>query len=293
MFFFGSMASISTEGNESFANGGFSLRLMASRSGRVPHGCGGNSRGNTFTLQGDYYEGDENMPTGGNAGVSGGNLLGRWSHTFADDSELSLQTYYDRTHLADPAPGVGAAPAGTLTDDLDTYDLDFQYHFHLGKRNNIVMGLGYRFTHDVDNNAPALAFLPPVLDQNLFSGFAQDEIMLDEKWFLTLGTKLEHNDYTGFEVEPSGRLQWKVTPKQMLWAAVSRAVRTPSRIDRDLREPTDLPPAYPQSVLDGGSDFESETLIAYESGYRALWLRFPKFPPRFPCFTMIITISGV
>jgi iron complex outermembrane receptor protein len=82
---------------------------------------------------------------------------------------------------------------------------------------------------------------------------------------LTLGSKLEHNDYTGFEYEPSGRLQWKITDKQMLWAAVSRAVRTPARYDRDLFEPS---PAY-GVLLGGNSGFQSETVIAYELGYRA------------------------
>ena len=117
---------------------------------------------NHFTLQGDFYDGDENVDTGGSAIVNGNNVLGRWSHTFSEDSDLSLQMYYDRTHLADPIPADPLAPAGILTDDLDTYDLDFQDHFHLGDRNNIIWGLGYRFTHEEDDNAPALAFLPPV-----------------------------------------------------------------------------------------------------------------------------------
>lgn len=231
---------------------------------------------NKFTLQGDYYGGHEGVTTGGRANVSGGNLLGRWTRVFSEDSDMSLQMYYDRTHLVDPVPanvlGTPAnpftnAPAGTLTDDLDTFDIDFQHHFHLAGWNNIIWGLGYRFTHDVDRNAPALAFLPATLDRNLFSGFVQDQIRLRENLFFTLGTKLEHNDYTGFEVEPSARLQWNVTPKQMLWAAISRAVRTPSRIDRDLRQPG--PSGVLPILQGGGSDFHSEDVIAYELGYRA------------------------
>jgi iron complex outermembrane receptor protein len=98
--------------------------------------------------------------------------------------------------------------------------------------------------------------------------------MLQEKLFLTLGTKLEHNDYTGFEVEPSGRLQWNLTDKQMVWGAVSRAVRTPSRYDEDLDLPShitlSLPPYhFPTTYLEGNPNFVSETLIAYELGYRA------------------------
>lgn len=226
---------------------------------------------NKLTLQGDYYVGHENVSTGGRANVSGGNLLGRLSHTFSEDSDVSLQMYYDRTHLVDPIPAsvvgpITLAPAGLLTDDLDTYDIDFQHHFHLSSWNNIVWGLGYRFTHEVDQNAPGLAFLPPTLSHNLFSAFLQDEIALRDNLFLTLGTKIEHNDYTGVEVEPSGRLQWNVTTNQMLWAAVSRAVRTPSRIDRDLNQPG---PGGLLVLLQGGRDFKSETVIAYELGYRA------------------------
>jgi iron complex outermembrane receptor protein len=185
---------------------------------------------------------------------------------------MSLQLYYDRTHLVDPVPANATTgePAGTLTDDLDTYDLDFQHRFSLGERNHIVWGLGYRFTHEVDNNAPALEFLPPTLDQNLFNLFGQDQITLLKNLFLTLGTKIEHNDYTGFEFEPSGRLQWNVAQKQMIWAAVSRAVRTPSRVDEDERVPFAPPTSaiFP-NLLTGNSDFESETVIAYELGYRA------------------------
>ncbi len=133
--------------------------------------------------------------------------------------------------------------------------------------NNIVWGLGYRFTHEVDDNAPAVAFLPPILDQNLYSGFVQDEIRLRENLFFTLGTKVEHNDYTGFEVEPSARLQWNVAPNQMLWAAVSRAVRTPSRIDVDLSNPG--PGGLLTILRGGGAAYTSEKVIACELGYRA------------------------
>ena len=224
---------------------------------------------NTFTLQGDLYSGDENVATGGNTRVSGGNVLGRWSHTFSEDSDMSLQMYYDRTHLDKASVANPFAPAGNITDDLDTYDVDFQHRFSLGGRNHVIWGLGYRFTHDVVDPAPTLTFLPTHLEHHLFSGFVQDEVRILDNLFFTLGTKLEHNDYTGLEVEPSARLKWNVTDKQMLWGAVSRAVRTPSRIDRDLVEPTYLPQPFPQSFLRGDSDFVSETLIAYELGYRA------------------------
>ncbi|HSY43982.1 MAG TPA: TonB-dependent receptor [Candidatus Acidoferrum sp.] len=231
---------------------------------------------NHFTAQGDFYVGNENVPTGGDEHTGGGNVLGRWTHTFSDDSDMSLQTYYDQTHLADPIAsdslaGFVVEPAGVLTDDLDTYDLDFQHRFHLGEYNNITWGLGYRFTHEEDKGAPALFFDPATLDQNLYSGFAQDEIKLMKNVFFTLGTKIEHNDYTGFEFEPSGRLQWNATSNQMFWGAISRAVSTPTRVDEDEREPVGPPLSalLGPTLLTGNPNFESETLIAYELGYRA------------------------
>ncbi|HEX3799949.1 MAG TPA: TonB-dependent receptor [Verrucomicrobiae bacterium] len=241
-----------------------------------------NIPGNTFTLQGDYFTGNEDIqPSVGNSGVSGGNILGRWSHPFSEDSDMTLQVYYDRTHLALPKTNESfdfivpfGEPAGTLKDTLDTYDVDFQHHFQLLNWNRVAWGLGYRFTYDSLQGAPTTTFLPPILKQNLFSGFVQDEIKLGPKVILTLGTKLDHNDYTHWEVQPSGRLQWNVTSNQMIWGAISRAVREPSRIDRELRTPTGVPPiialfGFPSSILNGSESFTSETVVAYELGYRA------------------------
>lgn len=222
-----------------------------------------------FTLHGDFYEGHDGLETGGAAQVAGGNLVGRWSRVLSDQSDLSLQTYYDHTHLVDPIiaavlNGFELAPAGLLHDDLDTYDFDFQHRFSLGKLHRLVWGAGYRYTHDVVENAPGLGLIPNVLNQNLFSAFVQDEILLAPKLSLILGSKVEHNDFTGFEFEPNVRLQWTVAPGQSVWSAVSRAARTPSRIDRGLAEPA--PPQIP--VAKGNSDFGSEYVTAYELGYK-------------------------
>lgn len=223
------------------------------------------SEQDSYTLQGDYYRNDERIASGGDATVSGGNLLGRWSRTISADSDMSLQVYYDHTRLTLPVPGVAFAPAGTFEDKLQTYDIDFQHRLPWGERSEVVWGLGYRHTQDALDNAPALAFFPARLSQNLFSAFVQDEISLRDDLALTLGTKLEHTDYTGLEVEPSVRAQWDVSDRQSLWGAVSRAVRTPSRIDRDISQPD---PAFLIVILRGGSRFRSETVLAYELGYR-------------------------
>ncbi len=216
------------------------------------------SENNLFTLQGDLYDGRVAQPgTNGDISLSGGNVVGRWTHAFSEESDLKVQLYYDRTHRNIP---------GTFAENLDTYDMDFQHHFVLGERNDIVWGFGYRLIEDDVQNTAALAFLPPQVERQWFSGFLQDEIALvKNRLHLTLGTKIEHNDYTGFEYQPSVRLAWKVTENQTLWGAISRAVRTPSRIDAEFFAPGNPP----YSLLQGGTNFVSEELLAYELGYRA------------------------
>jgi iron complex outermembrane recepter protein len=222
-----------------------------------------------LTLQGDVYGGHEDQQTGGTSDSSGENVLGRWSRRISDTSDLGLQSYIDRTHTSNPAAaliinGLEFAGPGIFKDDLTTYDVDFQHRFRIGAANGVVWGWGFRYSHDVVNNAPSLAFLPPTLDRDLYSIFAQDEIALRPDLSLTLGSKLERNNYTGFEVEPNVRLSWILNSKEALWGAVSRAVRTPSRIDQDFSEAA--PPHF--VILEGGSDFKSESVVAYELGYR-------------------------
>ena len=234
-----------------------------------------------FTLQGDLYNGTEANGINGEAGRSGANVLGRWTHTAASGASMSAQVYYDHTYLSQPfaaappnPPFFAGFPAASLTDNLNTTDLDFQYHFGWGTRQKLAWGLGYRATRETDNELSIVRFTPSALDQVLYSGFLQDEIQLASGVYLTVGSKLEHNDYTGYELEPSGRVQWSLDSRQLLWAAISRAVRTPSRYDRDLLVPSGLinaPPPFqfPATYLQGSADFHSEALIAYEAGYRA------------------------
>ncbi|HEY3782949.1 MAG TPA: TonB-dependent receptor [Fimbriimonadaceae bacterium] len=213
------------------------------------------SKTDNLTFQGDIYGGSEAQPNASSLGMSGDNLMAKWSHAVSDTSDLKAQLYYDHTYR-DYGP--------SITDDLDTLDFDFQYHLLAGNRHDIVWGLGYRETMDSFMGNQELAFLPPKVTNNLYSAFFQDEIQLiKDRLKLTLGSKLEHNDYTGFELEPSGRLWLKLSPQQSLWGAVSRAVRTPSLVDRDLYSP-----ATPPYFLGGGPNFVSEDEIAYELGYR-------------------------
>jgi iron complex outermembrane recepter protein len=210
---------------------------------------------NLVTVQGDLYSGEIGQQAPADTTVSGANVLGRYAHTFSDEHDLALQVYYDRTqrHIPD-----------AFSESLRTYDLDFQYRVPLGQRHSFLWGLGYRGYDDHVGNTASLAFLPSDVHHDLYSAFLQDEISLTEEVTLTLGSKFEHNDFTRWELQPSTRLAWKFTERQTVWAAISRAVRSPSRIDRDF-----FVPGSPPFILGGGPGFKSEELLAYEIGYRA------------------------
>lgn len=224
-----------------------------------------------LTVQGDYYRLRESQWGADEIETYGGNLLGRWSHRISETANTILQLYYDRTALTQPVPvtlinGLPLAPAGIFRDTLETVDVDFQHQFALSGRHKIVWGLGYRHTRDDLHNAPGLAFYPDLLEQELFSAFLQDEIALvTDRLFLTVGSKVEKNEYTDYEWEPGIRLQWRLTEHHQIWTAVSRAVRMPSRIDRDISLPSRDAVLV---VLQGGPSFESEKVTAYEVGYR-------------------------
>jgi len=207
------------------------------------------------TLQGDLYDGRIGQATAGDIAVSGRNVMAKWSRTISETSGLTGQLYYDRTHRDIP---------GTFGEDLDIYDVDLQHQARLGARHDLVWGLGYRLINDHIANTALLAFLPAHVARQWFTGFVQDEIaIVPNRLHVALGTKIEHNDHTGFEIQPSGRVNWRVSPSATLWGAVSRALRTPSRIDRDL-----FARVSAASFLAGGPGFHSEEELAYELGYR-------------------------
>ncbi len=230
----------------------------------------------SVTLQGDYYRSEiggrfvvaELTPpfskvldrTSSNMGA---NVLGRWTHRFSESSQLTIQSFYDHsTHQ-------------TVASEInDVADLDIQHRFALGSRNDIVWGLGYRHSVNEIPRSSILLVTPRRRAFNLYTAFLQDQITLVSKRLsLILGSKFEHNDYTGFEIQPNGRLLWTPDDKQTFWAGVSRAVRTPSRVETTRRyslaafQPSPFAP--PVEVVSFGNPGQtSEIVLSYELGYR-------------------------
>ncbi len=207
-----------------------------------------------FTFQGDAYRSDRNNLNMDDSTMNGGNFLSRWTHLFDKDNDIRFQIYYDRTERDIPF---------VFQEDRNTFDLDFQHHIALNDFNDITWGLGYRMTGDDTDKNTLLQLTPQRRNQQIANTFVQDEIsLIPERLKLTLGTKVEHNDYTGFEFQPSARLLWNMDKRQSTWLAVSRAVRTPTRLEEDLNI------TVPGITVLGNRDFSSEEVIAYELGYR-------------------------
>jgi iron complex outermembrane recepter protein len=197
--------------------------------------------------------------------LANGSFQSVWSHTHSETSNSSLQFSYSQHRRDDPQN----------PEFRSTYDLDYRQQFAWGSRQDIVWGLGYEYTADHIGGGFTVAMNPPDRGQQLFDSFVQDEIVLvPERFYLTAGTKLEHNDYTGLEFMPSVRASWSLSDHNMLWVAVSRALRAPSRNDTNLvlNIGNIAPPGSTPILLRllGNPEFRDERLIAYEAGYRTM-----------------------
>jgi iron complex outermembrane receptor protein len=209
---------------------------------------------NTLTLQGDAFRTASDTSTASDIEASGINVLARWTRRQSSTSELQLQAYFDRTDRFVP---------NQPEEVRNTVDIDVQQRLALGPRNTMAVGASYRRSGDTTGPSPVLTFDPASRDTNLFTAFVQDEYAVSPSVLLVAGTKIERNDYTGVEWQPSVRGRWMPNGRNTVWGAVSRAVRMPTRFDTDLRIHQG-----PILAVVGNPDFRSESVVAYEAGYR-------------------------
>ncbi len=193
---------------------------------------------------------------------SDGNIVSRWTHDFSASSQLTLQVYYD--HSVETDYGVSST--------VDDYDVDLQHRFALGERQNFVCGAGFR---DSENYTPSTFILSANPERNytaIYNLFAQDDVtVVQDRFHLILGTKFDHNTYSGFEIQPNGRLLWTPSETQTAWMAVSRAVETPSLLNEAAAYSEEAFPSANGPVLvrvTGNPHFKAEEELSYEMGYQ-------------------------
>jgi iron complex outermembrane recepter protein len=233
------------------------------------------SASDTVTVQGDVYEtraqqrvllmSESTLSTSfvpDTAKSSGANVLARWQHAGAEGEGWHLQGFVDRAEIKD----------AMAQQKVETVDVEWQHQLKLTPSQDLTWGLGVRNVKTELNGGFTVSMIPNKINQTLYSGFVQDEIKLAEGLHLTLGTKLEHNDYTGVEAQPSARLQWRATPTDVVWAAVSRSVQTPymAATATDTHVGTQTVPMVGNVVLAvrGNPNLKSEVMISRELGYR-------------------------
>ncbi|MES3023742.1 MAG: TonB-dependent receptor [Pseudomonadota bacterium] len=214
-----------------------------------------------LTLQGDAYHGKLHQLGTADIAIGGANLLARLDRTLAGGSELRVQAYLDHTRRKQP---------NAFVEHLNTVDIDVQQSLTLGTGHHLVWGGGHRVAYDRVQNGPNFSFLPGARNLAWTNLFAQDDFLLAPSLRLTAGLKAERNSYTGVEYLPHLNLAWQATPGHMVWASLARAVRVPSRIDRELYAPS--APAVvggvPQYFLAGGPEFVSEVAKVSQLGLR-------------------------
>jgi iron complex outermembrane recepter protein len=230
-----------------------------------------------LTFEGDIFSGREGSPTTDLPSVTspapidvedifnlaGGFFQGIWNHKYSSRSDSTLELSFDQYRRND-----------VLHDHRGTLDIDFQHHFAWGERQSVVWGGEYRLSVSKSSGSWYVSLAPADLDTSLYSGFAEDEIsILPQRVLLTVGARLEHNYYSGFDLMPSARMAWMLSPRETVWASISRAVRTPSAVDDNLQAHVASVPGpggVPEVVsLIGNPNVKDEGLNAFEAGYRA------------------------
>jgi iron complex outermembrane recepter protein len=233
------------------------------------------SQDDSLMVQGNLFANRENQITASSyisAGSSfpqaldaaGGDFLTSWTHTQGGGTQTSVQAYYDSYRRTDSG----------IPMRVTTCDLDFQQHTTVGSRQDVVWGLGYRADNTGVTPGYAASFTPPFRTASLFNVFLQDEIRIANALWFTIGAKLEHNSFTGFETEPSARMVWSPPGgRHTIWAAASKAIRQPSREDVDVQSTLETIPVSAAAVevieLVGNPAVKAEELRDYELGYRS------------------------
>lgn len=220
----------------------------------------GSGRDNYF-VEGQAYRGDAPRIVGTTPlydETSGGDINMRWERALKNDAGFYVQAYFDRTLRTDPA---------FLGESRNTIDIEFVHHFNLWSHQQFSYGGALRWSpYLTTDKFPLEGFAPPGGTDHVHTGFVQDEIRMNDQLSITVGTKFSHNNYSGFDLQPSARVLWSPDGRQSVWAGITRAVTTPS----DLEENQILEDSAGNLVIQvlGNKRFKSEDVIGYETGYR-------------------------
>jgi iron complex outermembrane receptor protein len=192
-------------------------------------------------------------------------MLLSWTRSASSRADTSVQASYQRFARHRDAK------FDTFAELWHLFDMEARQRRAIG-RHDLVAGIGYRLSSAAITNGVDLSFEPSDERRHLVTAFLHDEIDLPNDLWLTPGVKLEHNEFTGLEIQPGARVTWSPHVRNSLWAAASRSVRTPSKVDRGLRALASAAPGFGGLplvlVVEGDPEIDAETVHAFEAGYR-------------------------
>jgi iron complex outermembrane receptor protein len=193
-----------------------------------------------------------------------------WSRTTQRAGQLGVRAVVDYTNRS----------SMVFDERRHTYDLEVQHNLPIVGYHDVLWGLGVRHTDDTTHET-YISVVPPSESLTVYHGYIQDEIaFFEDALHVVVGGRVEHSDYIGTQFMPNLRARYTADDDTTLWAAVSRGVRSASRLERNVRV-TDSFPAIPPFTpffnptpaplgleVWGDQDFGPEKLKAFEAGWR-------------------------
>lgn len=148
--------------------------------------------------------------------------------------------------------------------------LDFSYQAMLPEMRAQTWTFGVTYKNSQDDLSSEIAIEPRRMTQDTYGVFVHNSVALSAHNRLQLGSQLEHNQFTGWEVQPNLQYIYSPTERLSYWASVSRAVRTPLRTENGFA--LDVPlNGTDVGRITGDRDLRAEKVLAWQAGVRMGW----------------------
>jgi iron complex outermembrane receptor protein len=226
-------------------------RRLRQAGGRLDMDLAGRAR---LTVHGDLNSGRMGLADRADIKMDGGNLVVAYTKPLDAGESVQILGYADREHRDVPLQ---------TWESRTTYNVEGQHSISLTPRYQFLWGGGVRSTLSQTKRTALIFFEPDDRRINQVHGFAQTEITITPALSATVGTRGERTTFSGFDLQPAVRAKYTPSADAMFWGAISRAIRTPTRFDQDLRITIGE-----TVVVRGDRDFKTEKLTAFESGAR-------------------------
>ncbi len=192
--------------------------------------------------------------------IYGGHVMAHWTQKKPGGEQYDVQFSIDQMNRDESLFEVTVL----------NIDVDFQHSLAITKAQQLTWGVSYRYSMDDFKGLYFVSIDDDSKDYDRTTAFVQDEVSLSDDWAVVLGIKLEETEFARFDTQPTLRVIWTPTSDLTTWAAVSKANRTPNRVGKGVMlEFGSNNPVWLNRFVLGNEKFKTETLYAYELGFRS------------------------